>query len=61
MVDEATQPVGAVGLQLDQDAVQRLVASTRGYGPNYKRLAQIKTTYDPSNLFRHNQNIRPTG
>jgi hypothetical protein len=30
MVDEATQPVGAVGLQRDEDAVQRLVASTRG-------------------------------
>src|SRR5215203_4260973 len=30
MVDEATQPPTAVGLQLDEKAVQRLVASTRG-------------------------------
>src|SRR5829696_4162933 len=30
MVDEATQPPTAVGLQLDEEAVQRLVASTRG-------------------------------
>src|SRR5829696_4747678 len=30
MVDEATQPPRAVGLQLDEEAVQRLVASTRG-------------------------------
>jgi FAD/FMN-containing dehydrogenase len=30
------------------------------YRDNYPRLAQIKTKYDPSNLFRVNQNIKPT-
>ena len=30
------------------------------YGPNYARLAQIKKTYDPTNQFRLNHNIRPT-
>ncbi len=29
------------------------------YGANHERLTRIKTQYDPENLFRHNQNIRP--
>ena len=29
------------------------------YGPNYKRLQEIKTKYDPTNFFHMNQNIKP--
>ena len=41
---------------LNEDEVDRIADA---YGPNYQRLKQIKAKYDPDNLFRANQNIRP--
>ncbi|MGA7668831.1 MAG: FAD-binding oxidoreductase [Nitrolancea sp.] len=46
---------GYVNFMMDEGS-DRVRASYRG---NYDRLAQIKAEYDPSNLFRVNQNIRP--
>jgi len=42
---------------LDDDETGDPVAAA--YGPNYRRLQQIKARYDPTNVFRMNQNIRP--
>lgn len=38
----------------DGDALTRTT-----FGPNYQRLVEIKTKYDPHNRFRFNQNIQP--
>jgi FAD/FMN-containing dehydrogenase len=45
---------------LTEDAEEERVRAA--YGPDlYDRLARIKARFDPDNLFRSNQNIRPAG
>jgi len=41
---------------LTEDEAARVGAA---YGQNFDRLMRVKKTYDPHNLFRQNQNIRP--
>jgi FAD/FMN-containing dehydrogenase len=40
-----------------EEGVDRIKAT---YKDNYKRLVEIKKKYDPTNLFRVNQNIKPS-
>jgi FAD/FMN-containing dehydrogenase len=42
---------------MPDDEAQRVRVGA--YGPNYDRLAQVKAKYDPTNLFRMNQNVAP--
>ncbi len=55
---KSLQPYSAGGLYVnfasDPEAAQA------AYGPNHQRLVAIKHEYDPQNLFRMNQNIKPT-
>jgi len=58
-VYQDTLPYAAAGAYVNfmtEDEGERVRAA---YGPNYDRLAAIKAKYDPTNLFRSNQNIRP--
>jgi hypothetical protein len=56
---DATHPFSAGGAYINfmmEEGQERVQASFRD---NYARLAQVKRRYDPTNLFRVNQNIRP--
>ena len=58
---EALHPYSAGGAYVNfmmDESQDRVEASYRG---NYDRLARAKANYDPENVFRVNQNIRPSG
>ena len=50
---------GGAYVNFMMDEGQERVKAT--YRDNYERLVAIKNKYDPTNLFRVNQNIKPTG
>ena len=58
---DALHPYSAGGAYVNfmMDEGEERVKAT--YGNNYERLVAIKNRYDPGNLFRVNQNIKPTG
>ncbi len=57
---EAVHPFDLAGaypnFMMDDEGEARVKAA---FGDNYERLAALKKKYDPANLFRVNQNIRP--
>jgi len=57
---DASAPFASGGVYvnfLTADESNRVRAA---YGANYDRLARVKRKYDPNNLFRMNQNIKPS-
>ena len=54
----AFSPKGAYVNFMDGDDGEDHVRES--YGPNFERLVSLKNKYDPTNLFRLNQNIKPT-
>jgi hypothetical protein len=57
---DAVHPYSAGGAYINfmmEEGEDRVKAS---YKDNYQRLVKIKNKYDPNNLFRVNQNIRPS-
>ncbi len=58
---DATKPfaTGAVYVNfMTEEEGQRV---EEAYGDGYGRLVELKNKYDPNNMFRLNQNIRPNG
>ncbi|MEZ4506542.1 MAG: FAD-binding oxidoreductase [Thermomicrobiales bacterium] len=55
------QPHGTGGLYLNFGGFgeEKEALARAAYGPNFDRLVELKTKYDPGNLFRMNQNIPP--
>jgi FAD/FMN-containing dehydrogenase len=56
---KASQPFASAGAYtnfMTQEEGDRVEAA---YGPSYARLKKIKQKFDPDNVFRNNQNIKP--
>jgi FAD/FMN-containing dehydrogenase len=59
---QALQPYGTGGVYVNdigQEADDGADQIRAAYGANYPRLVDLKQQYDPTNLFGHNQNIKP--
>jgi hypothetical protein len=56
---EALHPFSAGGAYVNMMMDEGQERVRAAYRDNYARLAQVKAKYDPSNLFRVNQNIQP--
>jgi FAD/FMN-containing dehydrogenase len=57
---EAMQPFFETGVYVNNLGEEGEDRVKEAYGAHYERLVALKDTYDPTNLFRLNQNVRPT-
>jgi FAD/FMN-containing dehydrogenase len=57
---EALHPYSAGGAYVNMMMEEGQERVRDSYRDNYDRLARIKAQYDPTNLFRVNQNIQPS-
>jgi len=55
----AMEPFSSAGVHLNFAMAEGEDVLRATFGENYERLVAVKNTYDPENLFRVNQNIRP--
>jgi len=55
----ALQPFSAGRIYANYPNAEGEAAAKAAYGGNYSRLLSVKNKYDPSNVFRRNQNLRP--
>jgi FAD/FMN-containing dehydrogenase len=55
----ASKPYASAGAYINFMTAEEGERVKTAYGSNYERLVQIKKKYDPENVFRFNQNIRP--
>ena len=57
---EAMQPFFQTGVYVNNLGEEGEDRVKEAYGQHYERLVALKDNYDPTNLFRLNQNIKPT-
>jgi FAD/FMN-containing dehydrogenase len=57
----AMQPFASGGVYVNFLGEESEGQVQAAYGVNYERLVALKNTYDPTNFFSLNQNIKPTG
>jgi hypothetical protein len=56
---DALSPFFTAGVYVNDLGDEGDARVRQAYGSNYERLAAVKGRYDPTNLFAHNQNIKP--
>jgi len=56
---KASAPYASAGAYVNFMTAEEGSRIAAAYGPNYKRLVEIKRRYDPENVFHCNQNIKP--